>query len=42
MAETTAANASTTEALSSSQDSYNLSDTLFLHLGENLGAVLTS
>ena len=42
MAETTAANASTTEALSSSQDLYNLSDTLFLHLGENPGAVLTS
>ena len=42
MAETAAANASTTEASSSSQDSYNLSDPLFLHLGENPGAVLTS
>ena len=42
MAETTAANASTTEASSSSQDSYNLSDPLFLHPGENPGAVLTS
>ena len=47
MAETTAANASatnasTTEASSSSQDSYNLSNPLFLHAGENPGAVLTS
>ena len=47
MAETTtanalAANASTIEASSSSQDSYNLSNPLFLHPGENPGAVLTS
>ena len=47
MAETTAtnasaANASTTQASSSSQDSYNLRDPLFLHPGENPGAVLTS
>ncbi|XP_075636892.1 uncharacterized protein LOC142609160 [Castanea sativa] len=42
MVETVAANASTTEASSSSQDSYNLSDPLLLHLGENPGAILTS
>ena len=47
MAETTAANASaanasTIEASSFSQDSYNLSNPLFLHPGENLGAVFTS
>ena len=42
MAETVAANASTTETSSSSQDSYNLSDPLFLHPGENPGAILTS
>ena len=42
MAETVAANASTTEASSSSQDSYNLSDPLLLYLGENPGAILTS
>ena len=47
MAKTTAANAlatnaSTTEASSSSQDSYNLSNPLFLHPGENPGVVLTS
>ena len=47
MAETTAANASatnasTTETSSSSQDSYNLNNPLFLHPGENPGAVLTS
>ena len=42
MAETTAANASTTEASASSQDSYNLSDPLFLHPGENPRVVLTS
>ncbi|XP_075658622.1 uncharacterized protein LOC142628397 [Castanea sativa] len=39
---TVVANASTTEASSSSQDSYNLGDPLFLHLGENPGAILTS
>ena len=42
MEETTVANTSTTEASSSSQDSYNLSDPLFLHLGENPEAILTS
>ena len=42
MAITTAANTSTTESSSSSQDSYNLNDPLFLHPGENPGAVLTS
>ena len=42
MAETAEANNSTTEASSSSQDPYNLSDPLFLHLGENPGAILTS
>ena len=42
MAETVAANASTTEASSSSQDSYNFSDPLFLHLVENPRAILTS
>ena len=42
MAKTTAANTSTTEAPSSSQDSCNLSNPLFLHLGENPGAILTS
>ena len=42
MANTIAANASTTESSSSLQDSYNLNDPLFLYPGENLGAVLTS
>ena len=42
MANTIVANASTTKSLSSSQDSYNLNDLLFLHRGENPGAVLTS
>jgi len=42
MAETATANASTTEASSSSQDSYNFSDPLFLHLVENPRAILTS
>ena len=42
MANTTAANASTTESSSSLQDSYNLNDPLFLHPRENPGAVLTS
>ena len=42
MAETAAISTSTTEASSSSQDSYNLSDPLFLHLRENPGAILTS
>ena len=42
MADATVANASTTESSSSLQDSYNLNDPLFLHPGENLGAVLTS
>ena len=42
MAEVAAANTSTTEASSSSQDSYNLSDPLFLHPGENPGEILTS
>ena len=42
MAETAAANTSTTEASSSSQDSYNLNDPLFLHPGENPGVILTS
>ena len=42
MAETAAVSTSTTEALSSSQDSYNLIDPLFLHPGENPGAILTS
>ena len=42
MAITTAANTSTTQSSSSLQDSYNLNDPLFLHLGENPGAVLTS
>ena len=41
MAETLAANASNTEASSFSQD-YNLSNPLFLHPGENPGAILTS
>ena len=41
MVETSAANASNTEASSSSQD-YNLSNPLFLHPGENPGAILTS
>ena len=41
MAETSAANASNTEASSFSQD-YNLSNPLFLHPGENPGAILTS
>ena len=42
MVEIAVANASTTEVSSSSQDSYNLSDPLFLHPGENPGVVLTS
>ena len=42
MADTTVANTSTTESSSSSKDSYNLNDPLFLHLGENPGVVLTS
>ena len=42
MADTTIANASTTESSSSSQDSYNLNDPLFLLPGENPGVVLTS
>ena len=42
MAETAAANTSTTEASSSSQDSYNLSNPLFLNPGENPRAILTS
>ena len=42
MVETAAANAFTREASSSSQDSYNLSDPLFLHPGENPRVVLTS
>ena len=42
MANTIVANASTTKSLSSSQDSYNLNDLLFLHRGENPGAILTS
>ena len=42
MVETAAVSTSTTKASSSSQDSYNLSDPLFLHPGENPGAILTS
>ncbi|XP_057953893.1 uncharacterized protein LOC131148183 [Malania oleifera] len=42
MAETVAFNAPTTEASSSLQDKYNLSDPLFLHPGENSGVILTS
>ena len=42
MADATAANTSTTESSSSSQDSYNLNDSLFLHPRENPGAILTS
>ena len=42
MVDATAANTSTIESSSSSQDSYNLNDPLFLHPGENSGAVLTS
>ena len=42
MAETAAVGTSTTKASSSSQDSYNLSDPLFLHPRENPGAILTS
>ena len=42
MADTTAANTSTIESSSLSQDSYNFNDPLFLHPGENLRAVLTS
>ena len=42
MADATATNTSTTESSSSLQESYNLNDPLFLHLGENPGAVLTS
>ena len=41
MAETSAANTSNTEASSSSQEDH-LSNPLFLHPGENLGAILTS
>ena len=41
MADTTT-NASTIESSSSSQDSYSPNDPLFLHPGENLGAILTS
>ena len=41
MANATATNTSTTASSSSSQESYNLNDPLFSHLGENLGAVLT-
>ncbi|KAL4643773.1 hypothetical protein ACB092_02G116200 [Castanea dentata] len=42
MVDTIAANTSTTESSSSSQDSYNPNDPLFLHPRENPGAVLTS
>ena len=42
MADTAATNTSTTESSSSSQDSYNLNDPLFLHPGENPGTLLTS
>ena len=42
MADATAANTSTTKSSSSSQDSDNLNNPLFLHPGENPGAVLTS
>jgi len=43
MADATATNTSTTaSSSSSSQESYNLNDPLFLHPGENPGAVLTS
>ena len=43
MADATATNTSTTaSSSSSSQESYNPNDPLFLHPGENLGAVLTS
>ena len=42
MADTTAINTFITESSSSSQDSYNPNDPLFLHLGENIGVVLTS
>lgn len=42
MVEIAVANASTTEVSSSSQDSYNLSDPLFLHPRENPGAILIS
>ena len=42
MADATAANASTTKSSSSSQDSYNLNDSLFLHPRENPEAILTS
>ena len=42
MADATAANTSTTESSSSSQDSYNLNDSLFLHPRENPRAILTS
>ena len=42
MADATAADTSTTESSSSSLDLYNLNDPLFLHPGENPGAVLTA
>ena len=43
MANATATNTSATaSSSSSSQESYNLNDPLFLHPGENPGAVLTS
>ena len=42
MADTAATNTSTSESSSSSQDSYNLNNPLFLHPGKNPGAVLTS
>ena len=42
MANAIATNTSTTASSSSSQESYNLNDPLFLHPGENPGAVLTS
>ena len=42
MAHATAADTSTTESSSFSQDSYNLNDPLFLHPRENLVAILTS
>ena len=42
MADIAAANTSTIESSSFSQDSYNLNNPLFLHIGENPGVVLTS
>ena len=42
MVDATATNTSTIESSSSSQDSYNLNDPLFLHPRENPGAILTS